>query len=213
MSEYTKKQMMIIGLGTIAINLIVFGILHVVLARAYVAGTAAVVVFGVVSGTIIAVAVYMNFADKGSKLAQYYVSLTAGIFLWGLLGEIPDHYYYFDLSSWRLMPILLTAILVFLMAVFKYKIRDGITIMFLMFIAIWTWHNLMVTQFHMLGETHWTTYLGAIFCAIIGVFCILKVLKSENLWVTVSLSILAIIHLWNIVEYVQAWSGGHSHSH
>ena len=214
LSEYTRKQLNFIGVGTIILNLIVFAILHIVLSRAYVIGIVAVVTFGIIAAGIIGAAIYMSIAEKGSKLAQYYVALTAGIFLWGLLGEIPEHYYYFNLSSWRLMPLLFTAVGVYFLAVIKYKIRDGITIMFTMFMIIWFWHNLMVTQFHMLGENHWTTYLSAAVCVIIGGIFSVKMLKSENLWITIAFSIVSIIHFWNIVEYIQAWNGGHGdHSH
>ncbi|GAH01847.1 unnamed protein product, partial [marine sediment metagenome] len=120
----------------------------------------------------------MSELQKEKLAAANQWGILSGLALWGFLGEYLEHLGWFNLASWHYLPalLILTFFITFLLKKEYLPIRFGFA--FGHFLGIWALHMLMITQFELLGKTHWLTYPSAIVIGIITLFSYIKIRKA-----------------------------------
>jgi hypothetical protein len=162
-----------------------------------------------ITGTLLAVfsifAFVMTELQKEKTVIANQWGILSGLALWGFLGEYLEHLEWLDIASWHYLPVLLilTFFTIFLLKKEYLPIRFGFT--FGHFLGIWALHMLMITQFELLGRTHWITYPTAVFIGIVALFSYIKIRRAKSIDRKMAWSLVLLLTSWTVLEYIWAW--------
>ncbi|MCK4672749.1 hypothetical protein KAT67_02070 [candidate division WOR-3 bacterium] len=160
-------------------------------------------------GTLLAVfsifAFVMTELQKEKPVITNQWGILCGLALWGFLGEYLEHLEWLDIASWHYLPalLILTFFTILLLKKEYLPIRFGFA--FGHFLGIWALHMLMITQFELLGRTHWITYPTAVFIGIFALFSYIKIRRVKSIDQKMAWSLVLLLTSWTVLEYIWAW--------
>lgn len=190
---------------TFLITLICFGGLYILLVFSSRYSQTSYHIIGTLLAVFSIFAFVMSELQKEKPVIANQWGIFSGLALWGFLGEYLEHLGWLDIASWYYLPALLI-LTFFMILLFKKEylpVRFGFA--FGHFLGIWTLHMLMITQFELLGRTHWITYPIAIVIAIIALFSYIKIRKTKAINQKMAWSLVLLLTSWTVLEYVWAW--------
>jgi hypothetical protein len=141
--------------------------------------------------------------DKLANANQW--GILSGLALWGFLGEYLEHLGWLDIAHWHYLPFLLilTFIIIFITVRRYLPARFGFSFGF--FSGIWGLHMLMITQFEILGKTHWITYLSAGLFTIMAIFSYFRIRKTKTVNQKMVWALVLLLSSWTVLEYLWGW--------
>lgn len=164
--------------------------------------------YHIIGGFLVAFFIFtfwMSEGHKANSAAANQWGIISGLALWGFLGEYLEHLEWLDIASWHYLPALL--ILSFFSILLLRKeylpIRFGFALGH--FLGIWALHMLMITQFELLGRTHWITYPTALVIGILALFSYIKIRRAKSIDQKMVWSLGLLLTSWTVLEYVWAW--------
>lgn len=190
---------------TFLITLICFGGLYILLVFSSRYSQTSYHTIGILLVVFSIFAFVMSKLQKEKPVIANQWGILSGLTLWGFLGEYLEHLGWLDIASWHYLPALLI-LTFFMILLFKKEylpIHFGFA--FGHFLGIWTLHMLMITQFELLGRTHWITYPSAVVIAIIALFSYIKIRKTKSIDQKMAWSLVLLLTSWTVLEYVWAW--------
>jgi hypothetical protein len=190
---------------TFLITLICFGGLYILLVFSSRYSQTSYHIIGTLLAVFSIFAFVMSELQKEKPVIANQWGILCGLASWGFLGEYLEHLGWLNIASWHYLPALLILIF-FTILLFKkgyLPIRFGLA--FGHFLGIWALHVLMITQFELLGRTHWITYPIAIVIAIIALFSYIKIRKTKAIDQKMAWSLVLLLTSWTVLEYIWAW--------
>ena len=190
---------------TFLITLICFGGLYILLVFSARLSQISYHIIGALLAVFSIFAFVMSELQKEKPVIANQWGILCGLTSWGFLGEYLEHLGWLDIAHWHNVPTLLILVFftIFLLKKEYLPVRFGFV--FGHFLSIWTLHMLMITQFELLGRTHWITYPSAIVIAIIALFSYIKIRKTKSIDQKMAWSLVLLLTSWTVLEYVWAW--------
>jgi len=194
-----------IAFKTFLITLICFGGLYILLVFSSRYNQISYHIIGILLAIFSIFAFVMSELQKEKPAFANQWGILSGLSLWGFLGEYLEHLGWLDIAHWHNVPTLLILVFftIFLLKKEYLPIRFGFA--FGHFLGIWALHMLMITQFELLGRTHWITYPTAVFIGIFALFSYIKIRRVKSIDQKMAWSLVLLLTSWTVLEYVWAW--------
>jgi len=129
------------------------------------------------------------------------LGISAGIFLWGFIGEVMERLEVLQITSWHMLPLL--GLITFV--VIKRFLPDGLMFCWGAFTAIWVLHFMMINQYEHLGRSHWTTYpVCALFLTAV-IYSGFRMTKAKGVSESMAYALTLLLTSWTVLEYVWGW--------
>jgi len=147
----------------------------------------------------------MSELQKEKPVIANQWGILCGLALWGFLGEYLEHLEWLDIASWHYLPalLILTFFLIFFLKKEYLPIRFGFV--FGHFLGIWALHMLLITQFELLGRTHWITYPTTVFIGIFALFSYIKIRRVKSIDQKMAWTLTLLLTSWTVLEYLWGW--------
>ncbi len=193
------------ALKTFLITFICFGGLYILLVFSSRYSQIAYHVVGILLAVFCLCAFIMSESYREKPIVAYQWGILSGLALWGFLGEYLEHLEWLDIASWHYLPalLILTFFTILLLKKEYLPVRFGFA--FGHFLGIWALHMLMITQFELLGRTHWITYPTAVFIGIVALFSYIKIRRAKSIDQKMAWALVLLLTSWTVLEYVWAW--------
>ncbi len=164
--------------------------------------------YHIIGGLLAVFSIFAFVTSEGHKsnsTAANQWGIISGLALWGFLGEYLEHLEWLDIAHWHYLPalLILAFFTIFLLKKEYLPVRFGFASGH--FLGIWILHMLMITQFGLLGKTHWITYPTAVFIAIFALFSYVKIRRAKSIDQKMVWSLVLLLTSWTVLEYVWAW--------
>ncbi len=192
----------IFGLKVIGVVFLVFAIIYMGLVFSYRISDFLTLIFGFVLCGL-GLWFFINSLNETNEIKRNYFGILAGLFLWGFLGEVAEHFELFDLASISMGPLIFVWVIIFLVLI-KY-LPVGASFTLSSFTSIWVLHYIMLTEYNTLGRKSWITYSSCAIFAIITIWLILKMCKSKNVNKIMAYAYFALLTGWCVLEYFWGW--------
>lgn len=146
---------------------------------------------------------------KENAFKRNLCGIFSGISLWGFLGEFLENADMYvkdatvEIAHWNFLPILL--LMSFLFLDLRKHLPLSVQFSLGSFLLIWTLHYIMVFQFQVLGQTHFTTYIMCgIFVFLTG-FSVNKAKTNKSINSIMFWTYFGLLTAWSILEYIWGW--------
>jgi hypothetical protein len=220
-----------IGLKTVIFTLLFFGFTYMLLVFTNRAGNIPYLFAGLIL-LLFGISLFLQ-SQKNSQLVQssrlnhsysrntiptlddknvFYSNLLAiisGISLWGFFGEFLENADLYiknatiEIAHWNFLPVLILMIFIFLNLRKHLPVPAQFSLS--SFLLVWSMHYIMIFQYEVLSQTHFTTYIMCgIFLLLTGL-SIYKARKNEQINSIMFWSYFGLLCAWSILEYIWGW--------